>query len=204
MNPNKILRIIGGTVIGIILIYSFMPSEKIPYTDTIVAHRSEIRDFMKNDAESPLSDSLKANFEDFDYFDPDPAFSIRSTVNLIPGNIILSLPTNTGEVRNYLKYAYATFEISGVQYQLTLFQPVDSENDDRLFLPFGDQTNGEITYGGGRYLDLEPIKGESVTIDFNLAYNPYCAYGADFSCPLPPSENRLPIAINAGEKNFNM
>ncbi len=202
MGSKKTLKYFGGVVVAIILLYSFLPGEKLPYEETVFEHRDEILDFMKNNDESPLSDSIKSSFEGFDYFEPDPLFKVKASLVRISENSNLKMVTNDGQVREYTKYAYAIFNLSGQQRQLTLLQADLEESDGTLFLPFGDLTNGETTYGGGRYLDLQLTSKNTITIDFNLAYNPYCAYSADYSCPLPPSENRLSVAINAGEMNF--
>jgi len=202
MGSKKILKFSGGVVVAIILLYSFFPGEKLPYEETVFEHRDEILDFMKNNDESPLSDSLKSSFEGFDYFEPDPFFKVKASLVRISENSNLKIVTNDGQVREYTKYAYAIFDLSGQQRQLTLLQADLEESNGTLFLPFGDLTNGETTYGGGRYLDLQFTNKNTIIIDFNLAYNPYCAYSANYSCPLPPSENRLSVAINAGEMNF--
>ena len=200
MKPNKIVKLIGGGVVIAILVYSFLQGEKLSFEETIKAHRVKITEFMKADSESPLPDTLKSGFEGLNYFTPDPSYKIRAALDRITDNSKLSIPTNDGEIRVFTRYAYANFEFSGKPHQLTLLLPNEG---DLLFLAFGDLTNGNSTYGGGRYLDIEKTNGNKITIDFNLAYNPYCAYGADYSCPLPPAENKLSISIYAGEKNFN-
>jgi len=200
MKPNKIVKLLGGGVVVAILLYSFLPGEKLTFEETIEAHRMKITEFMKEDSDSPLSDSLKPGFEGLNYFSPDPLFKIGATLDRITDDSKLSIPTNDGEIRVFTRYAYANFELSGNHYQLTLLLPNEG---NQLFLPFGDLTNGNSTYGGGRYLDIDKTTGNKITIDFNLAYNPYCAYGAEYSCPLPPTENKLSASINAGEMTFN-
>ena len=169
---------------------------------TVLQHRETIHDFMKNDPESPLPDSLISKFNRLSYFAPDISYKVRATLERIPGDDIINMATSDGASRSYIRYAYAAFEMLGGEHKLTLLKPV--EEDQELFLPFGDKTNGESTYGGGRYINLEMTSGNKITIDFNLAYNPYCVYSPDFSCPLPPVENQLKVAINAGEKNFGL
>lgn len=191
-------------VIVIIMVYSFIPGEQLSYRDSVLQHRQEIHEFMENDPQSPLPDSLKSNFPGLNYFDPDPAYKVSATIETIPGNIRISTPTSDGQIREYIKHSYATFELSGKQHQVTLLQPVEEETGGSLFLPFGDLSNTVNTYGGGRYLDLEITNENSITIDFNLAYNPYCVYSSNYSCPLPPAENQLTVAIKAGEKNFEL
>ncbi len=201
MKSSQILKVIGVVVVVIILLYSFLPGEQIPYEQQIADHRTNIQDFMENDRESPLPDSVKENFTGLSYFPANPDFKVKAKLETVPGNPTLVIATSDGESREYLKYAYAYFELGGKENRLTLLQPKD-EGSDNLFLPFGDLSNGQSTYGGGRYLDLELTDKRRITIDFNLAYNPYCVYNIEFSCPLPPAENQLSIAIEAGEKNF--
>ena len=111
------------------------------------------------------------------------------------------MPTSDGKEKHYKKYAYARFELKGEVFQLVLFRPLQKP-DNLLFLPFADGTSALETYGAGRYLDFEiPVDNELI-IDFNLAYNPYCVFSDKYSCPLPPKENFLAVAIEAGEKNF--
>ena len=199
MSSKKILKLLGAVIIAIILVYSFMPSNKVTYQEKIEQHRSEIQDFFKFDEESPLPDSLKPMFTTLEYFDIDPVSKVRATIERIPGKEIMKVPTSDGKVREYTRYAYASFDLGGISCRVTLLKPID---ENSLFLPFGDLTNGVSTYGGGRYIDLETTTQNKITIDFNLAYNPYCVYSAAYSCPLPPKENQLEVAIEAGERDF--
>ena len=201
MKSNQILKIFGAVVVAIILLYSFLPLERIPYEETIANHRDEIDDFMANDEESPLPDSLTQRFNGLNYYPANPEFKVKATLETVPGTPTLVVATSDGETREYLKYAYAYFQLAGKENRLTLLKPKDQGPED-IFLPFGDLSNGDDTYGGGRYLDLKLTRKNWLTIDFNLAYNPYCVYSTDYSCPLPPAENQLSIAIEAGEKNF--
>jgi uncharacterized protein (DUF1684 family) len=117
------------------------------------------------------------------------------------------MPTSVGTSRKYFKYGVLKFELGGNSYSLTVFQSetaaIKEEYKALLFVPFRDQTNGKETYGGGRYLDIKAPSGDEMILNFNLAYNPNCAYGSDnFSCPVPPKENFLQTEIKAGEKIF--
>ena len=116
--------------------------------------------------------------------------------------------TSSGEKADpYKRFARLSFELSGRPLQLTAYQNqrlLQSEVYDKyLFIPFKDLNSGKITYGGGRYLDIDIPDSNLVLLDFNQAYNPYCAYGSHWSCPIPPKENYLEVEINAGEKNFH-
>ncbi len=112
------------------------------------------------------------------------------------------MPTSGPKTPEYRKYGLLQFEIAGKAYELTIFQNLSSMRSpiyrDYLFLPFTDLTNGENTYGGGRYIDIRIPKGDTMIIDFNQAYNPYCAYTTGYSCPIPPEENYLDLAVEAG------
>ena len=114
------------------------------------------------------------------------------------------MKTSDKRLRDYDLYAKVTFELDGREFQLNVYQisaaNMKALHQNRLFLPFTDQSNGTDTYGGGRYLDLEIPEGDRITIDFNKAYNPYCAYSDRYSCPIPPQENDLGIPILAGVK----
>ncbi len=115
---------------------------------------------------------------------------------------LLELAMTDGSSESYIKHSYAEFELEGLTRRLLLLQASDEPDKKKFFLAFADETSGESTYGGGRYINLRQDGSRSITIDFNLAYNPYCAYNPDFACPIPPKENILDIAIPAGEKNY--
>jgi len=103
-------------------------------------------------------------------------------------------------VRRYVRYAWAEFDLQGNRQRLLLLKDRDSRVSNRLFLAFRDRTSGKETYGGGRYIDLFQQREADITIDFNLAYNPYCVFNYTYSCPLAPEENLLEVPIPAGEK----
>jgi uncharacterized protein (DUF1684 family) len=108
-----------------------------------------------------------------------------------------------GEAEYFIKYGYATFKLKDKSHKLLLLLQLNNEDEkDKLFLPFTDKTNGFETYGGGRYLDLDLEKDDQLIIDFNFAYNPFCAYNDNYTCPVPPAENQLDIEIKAGEKEY--
>ncbi len=113
--------------------------------------------------------------------------------------------TSSGAERVYLTAGKLDFFIDEKKFTLMAYQDktlLDQGNTTTLFVPFTDLTTGHETYGAGRYIDIEMPYGNSLLLDFNLAYNPYCAYNKNYSCPIPPQENHLEAAIRAGEKNF--
>ncbi|UYZ61549.1 DUF1684 domain-containing protein [Hymenobacter weizhouensis] len=158
--------------------------------------------FRRHDS-SPLPEELHETFDSLRYFAPDPQWRLHATLQRLPPGDTLSLPLTEGGADKYTRFARATFEWRGQPQQLTLLRRV-SKTDSTLFVPFTDRTNGRTTYGGGRYLDIATPgpNDDEVTLDFNLTYNPYCAYGAAFACPMPPRENALAIEVPVGEKSY--
>jgi uncharacterized protein (DUF1684 family) len=142
------------------------------------------------------------------FFPPDKSYAVWATFKRTNGATPFMIPTHSGKQKPFKEYGILTFSLGGAQYTLHAYQQVDmmdvNAEKDYLFIPFNDLTNYESTYGGGRYIDilLKEIDGDRVLLDFNKCYNPYCAYADGFSCPIPPTENHLPIEIRAGEKVF--
>jgi len=154
-------------------------------------------DFFAQDQNSPLTPEQKDGFQGLSYFPENPDLRLETSIAPFPEQEKLQLPTTTGDIQTYTRYGRFCFEVDGKQAQLTLFS-----SPHGYFLPFVDSQAGKETYGAGRYLDPEQLPDGKFLIDFNLAYNPYCAYNELWNCPIPPAENRLQVAIRAGEKNF--
>ncbi len=158
-------------------------------------------------SQTPLLEDDLVKFDGLKYFDISAKFVVEADLVRAPGTEQFMMTTSAGITRKYLKYGTLEFVIDGQRLTLTVFEstimPKLPEYADLLFLPFRDLTNGKETYGAGRYLDLRKQPGDKVTLNFNMAYNPNCAYGSDkFSCPLPPKENFLQIKVLAGEMIF--
>lgn len=141
------------------------------------------------------------------FFAIDSAYSINARFERIHDTTGFTMKTSSGATQHYYKYGKASFDLAGSEHHLFIYQSkalIYTSYKDYLFIPFTDLTTGDQSYGSGRYIDLfiSDIKKNSVIIDFNKAYNPYCAYGTGFHCPLPPRENSLSIAIMAGEKVY--
>ena len=156
---------------------------------------------------SPLTDEDLKNFKALDFFTIDLKYRVKArfVINQFP--VPFEMSTTTDRKPMYQKYGTLYFEIDRVSCSLPVYQGIDlmqkEEYKNYLFVPFTDLTNGVETYGGGRYVDLEgPLTGE-VILDFNKAYNPYCAYSHRYSCVIPPKENKLNVAIKAGVKKFH-
>lgn len=153
--------------------------------------------FFRLSSNSPLTQSQKVSFRGLAYFEYDPAFRFKVRLESCPAEEV-AIQTNSGDVRTYFRAGYLLFEVDGEANKLTA---LGRDDDEELFLPFADATSGRETYAGGRYLDLLlPRDDGIVLVDFNYAYNPYCAYSSAWSCPLPPAENKLSVAIRAGER----
>ena len=156
--------------------------------------------------ESPLKEEDLANFESLDFFPIDSNFIVNAKLTLHKDGEPFPMKTTTDRLPIYKIYATANFEIQGKAFSLEIYQNeklvLTAEYEDYLFLPFTDKTNGDSSYGGGRYLDLKLPEGDSIIIDFNQAYNPYCAYNDKYSCPIPPKSNNLDIEVLAGVKTF--
>ena len=134
------------------------------------------------------------------YFSPNPEYKINATLTRFTTRETLALGNSDGSQTKYLKFAQANFKIKGQKYSLLILKALGFGG--QYLTAFVDETSGRSTYGGGRYLDISIGKSDKIEIDFNKAYNPYCAYFDDFLCPLPPRENFLKVAIEAGEKNY--
>ncbi len=151
---------------------------------------------------SPLNPKDRRHFEALEYFAFNPHFVLQARFEATPGEEPFRMRTTTSRMANYVKIGYLHFQIDSQNCRLAVYQNLDLIKrpgfENYLFLPFYDLTNSEETYGGGRYLDLQGPLGDSVIIDFNRAYNPYCAYSDRYSCPIPPMENRLRVRIEAG------
>jgi len=162
--------------------------------------------FFKDASTSPLTDKDREKFESLDFFKYDSTFLVMAELKLTPDTEFFNMKTTTDRVSRERIYGIATFKINDKIYNLNVYQGEENMQtegfEDYLFLPFLDTTNGESTYGGGRYIDLRISEGDSMEIDFNSAYNPYCVYNEKYSCPIVPRVNYLPIKVEAGVKNY--
>ena len=185
-------------VILLVFFYTFQGGGGYP--EQIQKEREKTATFMRTSADSPFADTT---FTELNYFPPDPAYKVSAHLHRIENGEPLKIATTDGGQETYTRYAYAEFTLNGKDFRLLILRA--ASGDQELFIPFADETSGESTYGGGRYLNMEaPTSGqENITIDFNLAYNPYCAYNPKYVCPIPPRENYLNIPIEAGEKTYH-
>ncbi len=172
--------------------------------DPVLQARKDRDRAFKSGPESPLPAEDKARFQGLDYFPINAALRFRLKLNRHPVPARIRMATNTGEVREGLRYGYFEFTVGGQTCRLQAYRMDENESPGHayLFIPFRDATTGKETYGAGRYLDLPENTSGIYDLDFNRAYNPFCAYGGDFSCPTPPDENKLAVLITAGEKKY--
>ena len=155
-------------------------------------------EFMGTDHQSPLTDEQRRDFHGLNYYQDDPDLKFELELDEFEDQETIEMQTSTGDVAEYVRLGRVSFSVGGEQAALTVF---GDDHGHELFLPFADATSTDETYPAGRYLDVER-HGNKLLVDFNYAYNPYCAYNESWSCPLTPFENRVAVPITAGEKNF--
>jgi len=179
-------------------------SEKEIYIETVKQFRLQKDSVFKYDAQSPIPDSLRKNFEHLNYFELDTKYYVIATFRKYKNpDTLKMLTTKSDDIRTMLRYGEFIFKIDGKELRLQGYVNVPPDMPMYIFLPFTDLTSGEESYEGGKYLDIEMKQNEkNIVLDFNMAYNPYCAYNSRYSCPLVPQENFLDIKIKAGEKKY--
>ncbi|WP_027880753.1 DUF1684 domain-containing protein [Mesoflavibacter zeaxanthinifaciens] len=160
----------------------------------------------KDASKSPLKDRDRQDFNGLDFFEFDSTFVVKAILKRTPNSKWFKMKRTLNETTDERVYGVLNFKLKGKAYTLNVYQGKELMTkkgfEDYLFLPFLDDTNGDTTYGGGRYIDLRIPEGNTIEIDFNKAYNPYCAYNEKFSCPIVPRENYIDIAVKAGVKEF--
>ena len=165
-------------------------------------YQKELNAFFKDATTSPLKDKDRKSFEGLEFFKYDSSYVVTASLRTTPESEPFKMKTSTKRLPVYRVYGELEFALKGKPFKLNIYQNVDSEDKDYLFLPFLDDTNGDTSYAGGRYIESSIPEGESMEIDFNEAFNPYCAYNDKYSCPIVPRANYLPIKIEAGVKGF--
>lgn len=185
------------------LVYTLSGGESTAqYTERIEAERERQFKYLKFNLESPLTEAQKGDLDQLDFYPVDETFKVKARLEPLEVKKMVQIPLTDGSVEKYVRHSFVVFELKGQEVKVLLLQAADEADKRNFFLAFADATSGEETYGGGRYLNLRQDGQRSITIDFNLAYNPYCAYNPEFACPIPPKENILEIPIPAGEKNY--
>jgi uncharacterized protein (DUF1684 family) len=171
-----------------------------PYAERIARQRAEKDQFFSSAAESPVPKDAHDTFLPLAYFGIDDAYVVPAVLAPSEREPVIEMPTSTGLRRQMRRAGALRFSLKGEPRQLTAFVEASDVNFQRLFVPFGDLTNGTETYPAGRYLDLTRTATGIYEIDFNLAYHPYCFYNPAYDCPYPPAENRLEVPVRAGER----
>jgi uncharacterized protein (DUF1684 family) len=171
----------------------------VDYPGRVAASRAAKDSQLKNTA-SPLPESRKARFLPLAYYPVDPEYSVPGVLHASAERPSLMMPTSTGSQRPMRRVGRLEFTLKGEPQTLTAFSEAGAPDVTRLFVPFTDMTSGTETYPAGRYLDIDRGPTGEYDVDFNYAYHPYCYFNETLECPLPPAENRLNVAIHAGEK----
>lgn len=191
-----------ATLTLIILTFSSFAQD---YNTLLDKHRKQYKADFLTDSHSPLKEADLANLQ---FFDADSTYRVNADAEILLNQVPFQMTTFNGAKQAYIKYAQIKFALKGKPCQLYIYKNIAFTNrpglNDYLFLPFTDETNSNETYGGGRYIDLRTgdLKNGKVEIDFNKAYNPYCAYSEGYQCPMPPPENQLNLKVEAGEKQY--
>ena len=149
---------------------------------------------------SPVPQARRAKLLPLRYYEIDPSYNVPAALRVSENRPVSEMPTSTGTLRRMERVGVLEFNLNGQPMTLAAFVEEGTRRIETLFVPFADQTTGTETYSAGRYLDLHPTATGIYTIDFNRAYNPYCAYNDTYECPFPPPSNRLKREIRAGEK----
>jgi uncharacterized protein (DUF1684 family) len=175
------------------------PPDRSAPLDQIQQARADTDRFMRESKDSPIPVEKRSALLPLQYYPPDPVFRVPAQLRLSSERPVAEMPTSTGTTMRYERVGLLEFTLHGQQLSLGAFVP-EGEPISELFIPFADETTGAETYSAGRYLNIRPTATGLYTIDFNYAYNPYCAYNKSYECPFPPPSNRLKVAIRAGEK----
>ena len=208
---NKLRKYIIPVVILLFLIVLFFyrdkrytPAER-EYINKIEKQRLEKDMEMKNDPDSPFNQDPNAHFAPLKYFDVDPEFVFKSKLFEYNPKDTIKIYGTKGEERKVVKYGYVTITYKEKKYNVNVYKGKTKKGQEYYSIWFTDKTTNKESYGVGRYLDFEKMDDSNYvyTIDFNLAYNPYCSYSAKYSCAVPTKEDYLNIAVEAGEKKFH-
>jgi len=202
MKRNTIFIILIIAIVGVTILNFLTIGESTEtYIERIAQERKDRNGYMLSSS-SPLMEEDKRSFEGLNYFDIDPNYKVTARIEEMEGKQPVFIPSTTGEQLKYIPFAYAFFELNGEERKVLLYQDWEEKDPNKLSLMFADETSDVTTYGGGRYLDVMYRNTNSVVIDFNNAYNPYCHFNDEYSCPIPPRDNFISTEVNAGEKLY--
>lgn len=186
----------------VVLFFSCGEKKNQTYRQLLTSERIEQNEEFLDPKRSPVNLSEFPDFKGLSYFPIDETYRVNARVECITGKGVFDLPHSHNRSKPYTLFGFVHFELKGNPYTLQILEPVLKKKgyEDYLLLPFSDETNGTETYGGGRYIDFSKKDTGTTVIDFNKAYNPYCAYSSAYTCPIPPKENYLPLRVEAGVK----
>jgi uncharacterized protein len=175
-------------------------SDEASYVKAIAEARA-VRDRAFREEPEPIPADKRDILLPLRYYPPDPTYAVPAVLRVTDERPVFELPTSTGVLRKMQLVGSLEFTFAGQSHTLGAFVPDGTQQIASLFVPFADTTTGTETYSAGRYLDIHPTATGIYTIDFNTAYNPYCAYNKTYECPFPPPSNRLKVPVRAGEKS---
>lgn len=178
------------------------PIDDGSYQEKLQAQRLEKDKMLRTERDSPIPEEARASFPGLPYFPINPELRVAASLREIRGGppVVIEMQQTDGKTERMRKVGSLVFTLHAIEYTLTAFTDVNDPTMERLFVPFGDLTNGAETYKGGRFLNLTRTATSLYDLDFNQAYHPYCVYNPNWICPVPPRDNRLPVAIPAGER----
>lgn len=187
------------------LLFLFSQGRAQSFKEEIAEFRNTYKQGFLDTPNSPLN---KEDLKHLDFYEANENYKVKCRFRIKKKGEPFEIPTSSGDTKTYMVFGQFIFKIDGKKQKLNVYRSLALMRNpmykDYLFIPFKDLTNGSETYGGGRYIDLrmKEINGDEIWLDFNKSYNPYCAFSAGYSCPIPPVENHLKVAIRAGEKNY--
>ncbi len=200
MTRSTLYHLLGAVAISCC---PFILHAQQSYKEKIERYRQHYKQEFITEERSPLKGDDTAYLR---FFAPDEKYKIVASLTTTPNARSFDMPTHSGKTKKFRQYGILHFSINDTAAQLSVYQNLSllKEDKEHLFVPFTDATSYIETYAGGRYIDLsiKDIKDNTIVLDFNKCYNPYCAFADGYNCPIPPVENRLPVAIHAGEQLF--
>ena len=195
---------VAAAVLAVVLVGGCSSGPSAPdddsYINALTAARDDKDQQFRESGDSPVPPDKRDAVLPLRYFPVDPSYSVSASLKLSGERPVFEMPTSTGTLRRMQLVGTLEFTLRGQTHSLGAFVADGTQTITDLFVPFADTTTGMETYSAGRYLDLHPTPTGFYTIDFNRAYNPYCAYSLAYECPFPPPSNRLKVAVEAGER----
>jgi uncharacterized protein (DUF1684 family) len=184
--------------------FSFAQNDSVELVKEIKQFQDGLNKEYKDAETSPLPSNKRESFGGINFFPINLRYVVTAKFVRTSNERIFAMPTTGNSAKQYVKYGEAQFALMGRQYKLSIYQSINLAKQrkyrDYLFIPFRDATSGKETYGGGRYIDITIPQSDTLVINFNMAYQPYCAYTEGYNCPIPPRENYLPVKIESGVK----